>query len=121
MQPQWSAVDNLRHKPCLWKNRIVWRLGWLLVMLAGCALFQAEEVTYLKEAERLHATQTDVKRRLGAPKFSHSLSSGETMWRYHIRTNTGGDLNGPGTSYCDQYDLRFDQKKILREWTRQAC
>lgn len=90
-------------------------------MLTGCALFQEAEVIYLNKAKRHHDTQADVRRQLGAPKFTHTLSNGETIWRYRIWTNTGGDLNGPGTSYCDQYDLRFDQKEILRDWVRQGC
>lgn len=104
-----------------WKNRRVRLVGCLLVMLAGCALFQEEEVIYLNKAKRLHATQAEVKRRLGIPDVTQSLSNGETMWRYQIWTNTGGDLNGPGESYCDQYSLRFDRQATLREWTHQGC
>ena len=43
------------------------------------------------------------------------------VWLYHIWTNTGGDLNGPGTTFCDQYSLRFDREAILREWKHQGC
>lgn len=62
------------------------RLGFacLLMMVAGCAMFQQEEVIYLTEAKRLHATQAQVKRRLGVPKFAHSLSSGETIWKSNL-------------------------------------
>ena len=95
--------------------------AWLLLMLTGCALIQSEEVTYLKDAKMRHATQAEVKQRLGAPKMVAPLSTGETAWRYQIWTNTGGDLNGPGRSYCDQYDLRFDSDNILRDWTHGAC
>ena len=91
--------------------------GLLLVLLAGCALFEEEEVIYLKKAVALHVTQAEVKQRLGMPRFTQSLPNGETLWRYQIRTNTGGDLNGPGESYCNQYTLRFDRQAILREWT----
>ena len=90
------------------------------MMVAGCATLQQEEVIYLTEAKRLHASQAQVKRRLGVPKFAHSLSSGETIWRSNLDEHRG-DLNGPGTSYCDQYDLRCDQKEILRDWTRHGC
>ncbi|BFU94091.1 MAG: hypothetical protein NTNFB02_08130 [Nitrospira sp.] len=93
----------------------------LLILLAGCALFEEEEVIYLKKAQRIHATQSEVKRRLGVPKVAQSLSNGETMWSYQVWTNTGGDLNGPGESYCDQYRLRFDRQATLREWTHDDC
>lgn len=107
--------------PDLWKNRSVQCIGSLLMILTGCALFQEEEVVYLKKAMNLHATQADVRRQLGNPDSTQSLSSGETMWRYQIWTNTGGDLNGPGVSYCDQYALHFDQKGTLRGWIHQDC
>jgi hypothetical protein len=105
----------------LWKHITVRCIGCLLIFLTGCALFQEEEVTYLKEAEQLHATQDEVKRRLGTPRVTKSIANGETVWLYQIWTNTGGDLNGPGTSYCDQYSLRFDRQATLREWKHQGC
>ena len=101
--------------------RYLRRYACLLPMLAGCALFQSEEVIYLKDAKMRHATQAEIKQRLGVPKLVGPLSTGETAWRYQIWTNTGGDLNGPGRSYCDQYDLRFGSDNILRDWTHQAC
>lgn len=91
------------------------------MLVIGCALFQEEEVVYLTEAERLHAGQDEVRRRLGVPGFMQLLSTGEMLWSYRIWTNTGGDLNGPGTSYCDRYDLWFDRQATLRRWTRQDC
>lgn len=99
----------------------VGRFVCTLMFLTGCALFQDEEVIYLNAAKENHATQADIKRRFGAPKFSGSLSNGESVWRYEIWTTTVGDLNGPGRSYCDQYDLRFDKNDILRDWTHRTC
>lgn len=107
--------------PGLWTNRIVGFVACLLIISAGCALFEEEEVIYLKKAKRLHVTQAEVKHRLGMPHAVQPLSNGETMWRYQIWTNTGGDLNGPGESYCDQYSLRFDRQATLREWTHHDC
>jgi len=112
---------NVSMGQALWKHLTVRVIGCLLMFLTGCALFQEEEVTYLKEAEKLHATQDEVKRRLGTPRVTKSIANGETVWLYQIWTNTGGDLNGPGTSYCDQYSLRFDRQAILREWKHQGC
>lgn len=105
----------------LWKNRIIRFVACPLIVLAGCALFEEEEVIYLNRATKLHATQADVKRRLGVPKDTQSLPNAETLWRYQIWTNTGGDLNGPGESYCDQYSLHFDRQALLRDWTHGDC
>ena len=74
-----------------------------LVILAGCALFEEQEVIYLKKAMTLHATQADIKHELGKPRSIEPLPNGETLWRYKIRKNTGGDLNGPGDTYCKRY------------------
>ncbi|MBS0169806.1 MAG: hypothetical protein JSR62_05585 [Nitrospira sp.] len=46
-----------------WNNPKVGWVGCILMVVIGCALLQ-EEVIYLTEAERLHATQDEVKRRL---------------------------------------------------------
>jgi hypothetical protein len=91
-----------------------------LVILAGCALFEEQEVIYLKKAMTLHATQVDIKHELGKPRSIEPLPNGETLWRYKIRKNTGGDLNGPGDTYCKRYTLRFDRQSILREWTQDS-
>ncbi len=91
------------------------------MLMMGCSLFQEEEVIYLTEAERLHVGQGEVRQRLGVPDVTQSLATGEILWTYRIWTNTGGDLNGPGTSYCDRYDLWFDRQATLRRWTHQAC
>jgi hypothetical protein len=111
----------LTHKPNRWKNRIVGFVACLLIAPAGCALFEEEEVIYLKKALKAHATEAEIKRRLRVPKDSQSLPNGELLWKYQIWTNTGGDLNGPGQSYCDQYNLRFDRQGTLRDWTHEDC
>jgi hypothetical protein len=87
---------------CLQKHPGAWVFGYLLMMVAGCAMFRQEEVIHLTEAKRLHATQAHVKRRLGVPKFAHFLSRGD-LEISNLDEHTDGDLNGPGTSYCDQY------------------
>ncbi|MDF0643812.1 MAG: hypothetical protein P0111_07245 [Nitrospira sp.] len=109
------------HKPGLWKYRSVEFVAYLSIVLAGCVLFEEEEVIYLNKAMEIHATQAEVKRRLGVPKDTQSLPNGETLWKYQVWTNTGGDLNGPGESYCDEYSLRFDRQAALREWTHHDC
>jgi hypothetical protein len=46
------------------------------------------------------------------PQAARALANGETVWRYE---SYQGDL------LCLEYMLRFDQAKILRQWTRQCC
>lgn len=112
---------NLTQKPTSRRNPSLRCIGCLLLCLTGCTLFDEQEVIYLKEAEKLHETQNEVQRRLGLPHFTKLLPNGQTVWLYQIWTNTGGDLNGPGTSYCDLYRLRFDQQATLREWRHHSC
>ena len=118
MPPSWT---NRETPGTPWTLLTAWHTGCLLMCLGGCGLFQQEEVVYLKEAEKLHATQDEVKRRLGNPRVTKALPNGDMVWLYHIWTNTGGDLNGPSTTFCDQYSLRFDREAILREWKHQGC
>jgi hypothetical protein len=107
--------------PHLRNWEVVYLSVCMIMILTGCALFQEPEVIYLNKAKARHDSQSDVRRQLGAPKFTHSVPTGETVWRYDIWTNTGGDLNGPGTSYCNQYDLQFDRHETLRDWTKGSC
>lgn len=68
-------------------------------------------ITYLREAVN-QATQDEITTRLGPPQAAKELTNGETVWRYE---SYQGDL------LCLEYILRFDQAKILRQWTRQSC
>ena len=112
---------NLTQKPTSRRNLGFRCIGCLLLCLTGCTLFSAQEVIQLKEAVKLHETQAEVQRRLGRPHFTKLLPNGQTVWVYQVWTNTGGDLNGPGTRYCDLYRLLFDEKATLREWRHHSC
>lgn len=68
-------------------------------------------IAYLRDAVN-QATQDDITARLGPPQAARELATGETVWRYE---SYQGDL------LCLEYVLRFDQAKILRQWTRQRC
>jgi hypothetical protein len=76
--------------------------------LTGCAPWRME---YLREAVN-RATEDEITTRLGPPQAVRELTTGETVWRYQ---SYQGDL------LCLEYILRFDQARILRQWTRQSC
>ena len=52
--------------------------------VAGCAIFLDEETRYLRSAQN-HATQQEVRNRLGGPMWIMSSRTGETVWVYQIR------------------------------------
>ena len=116
-----QQMVNLPQTPVSQTHLSLRCIACLLWSLTGCTLFSAQEVIQLKEAVRLHETQDDVRRRLGRPHFTKLLPDGQTVWLYQVWTNTGGDLNGPGTRYCDLYRLLFDEKATLREWRHEDC
>jgi len=100
---------------------------FLLLALASCASWQTQ---YLREATN-HATQHEVEERLGSPRDTWSLVSGETLWTYErgfqAGTESGGiTIVGPGWTIgrspgCTTDVLLFDQEKVLHAWMRQPC
>jgi len=60
--------------------------------------------------------------RRGEPVLTDSLSSGETIWVYHVRVQETGSQNIYATagSWCDEYVLTFDGQSILRQWTHRS-
>lgn len=118
---QSQQMLNLTQKPTSQMNLSLRCIGCLLWCLTGCTLFSAQEVIHLKEAVRLHETQDEVQRRLGRPHFTKPLPNGQMVWVYQVWTNTGEDLNGPRTRYCDLYRLLFDERAILRQWRHHSC
>ena len=91
-------------------------LGWGL-MLIGCALFEPVQVSYLKTAQG-HATQQEVRQRLGPPHLVRSLEAGSSVWVYEFLDHEYGDRNRQSGIWCDEYRLTFDQHTILRQWDR---
>jgi hypothetical protein len=79
-----------------------------VLSLTACTPWRIE---YLRDAVN-QATQDEITIRLGPPQAARELANGETVWRYE---SYQGDL------LCLEYILRFDQSKILRQWTRQGC
>ena len=91
-------------------------LGWGL-MLIGCALFEPGQVTYLSTAQG-HATQEEIRQRLGPPYLVRSLEAGSSVWVYEFLDHEFGDRNRQSGIWCDEYQLTFDQQTILRQWVR---
>jgi hypothetical protein len=88
----------------------------LVGLLSGCGLFKSEQSKFLCRAQD-HATQTDVKQRLGEPVATTPGPDGQTVWVYQLRTlQAGSRINAPGT-WCEEYVLTFDRQNVLRSWT----
>jgi len=95
---------------------------WLLVvslLFVGCVLFEAKEMTYLRQAQD-RANQEEVRERFGPPAVIKSAEAGESIWVYQIREEQAGSrMTAPGT-WCDEYVLTFDSQGVLRRWTHQS-
>ena len=91
-------------------------LGWGLVLI-GCVLFEPGQVTYLRTAQG-HATQEEVRQRLGPPYLVRSLEAGSSVWVYEFLAHEYGDRNRQSGIWCEEYQLTFDQQTILRQWVR---
>ncbi len=99
----------------------------LVLVMASCTSWQAQ---YLTGAAN-QAAMDEVEKRLGRPRLTWELTTGETLWTYRSGvpsgTHTGGmTIVGPGwvlggRSDCTAYVLLFDRQKILRAWTQQPC
>ncbi len=92
----------------------------IAAILSSCAAQRRAQ--YLNEANN-KATQDDIAVKLGPPDRKQSLSNGKEIWAYRytgssVSTNEG---NVSGSSWCWDYNLTFDQSKILRDWVRQSC
>jgi len=89
-------------------------------LLTACGLFQSWQTIYLKQAVN-HATKEEVIQRMGAPRESRKANAGGSFLFYRVKEFQAGDLNGPGRWWCDDYQLRFDQEEILRQWSKSDC
>ncbi len=90
-----------------------------LVVIAGCALFVPQETLYLRSAQG-HASQADVKQRLGAPLVTTSGQAGESVWVYQVREEEPASRWTSTGLWCDEYVLTFDPQAVLREWTHRS-
>lgn len=93
----------------------------LMLLGAGCSVLIPKETRYLESAQD-RATQEDVRKKLGEPKFNATTVSGEPIWVYQIMWQDPSNQNSwgaPGT-WCDEYVLTFDKQGILRNWTHKS-
>jgi len=103
------------------KTQMIAVLAGLALMGAGCSVFISKETRYLKAAQD-HATQDQVRERLGEPKFTAVTADGEPIWVYQVIWVDQGVQNKWGTpgAWCDEYVLTFDKQGILRDWTHKS-
>lgn len=89
----------------------------IAVLGAGCGLFLDQEMIYLQSVQD-HATQQEVRDRLGPPLWIVPQSAGETVWVYQItqREKGGNNILDITGYWCDEYVLTFDQRGVLRHW-----
>ena len=87
----------------------VWSITIIVILLLnGCTPWRAQ---YLKEVTG-RATQDDIALKFGLPTEEDSLGATRTVWVYRYNK---------GESWCREYILEFDKKKILRDWGLQKC
>jgi len=100
---------------------IVVAIVGLAMLGTGCTVFVSKETRFLKAA-RDHATQAQVRERLGDPKYTSSTTDGEPVWVYQVifvDTGVANQWGAPG-AWCDEYVLTFDKQGILRDWTHKS-
>src|SRR5262245_9534458 len=83
--------------------------GLTLMTLALVACEGREERYFRKNVNR--TSQDAVARQFGPPHRAHELTTGDTVWTYESRDRLD----------CTAYILRFDQKKVLRDWKERKC
>jgi hypothetical protein len=93
----------------------------IALVAPGCGVLTPKEVTYLQSAEN-HATQEEVRQRLGRPQRVVETKTGETVWVYEIRELEPSSQSTWSTkgSWCDEYVLTFDDAGVLRAWTHDS-
>jgi len=100
--------------------------GWAFTVVAGLTLSLAacmpSQYEYLGQANG-HATQGEIKERLGEPHQTQTLPDQTQVWTYRYEVNSFPGIRGDmrGGAPCIDYILRFDSKQVLNYWTRQPC
>jgi len=103
------------------RTAIVAGLAGLLLLGSACTILVSKETRYL-EAAKDHATQEQVRTRLGEPKYTATTEDGEPILVYQVIFVDTGVNNQWGTpgAWCDEYVLTFDKQGILRDWTHKS-
>ncbi|TAJ07879.1 MAG: hypothetical protein EPO61_12180 [Nitrospirae bacterium] len=93
----------------------------LALLGAGCVYVEGKETVYLESAKG-QATQEEVRKKMGQPKYQASTLAGEPIWVYQVMWQDPSNQNSwgaPGT-WCDEYVLTFDRQGVLRNWTHKS-
>lgn len=109
--------DRQNNMPILIRTTLI----ALALVGAGCSLVLPKEALYLRSAQD-RATQEEVRKGLGPPKFTATSPRGEAVWVYDVMTEDPTNQNvwgAPGT-WCDEYVLTFDKQGVLRSWTHKT-
>ncbi len=90
-------------------------------IVLGCSVFVPKEILYLESAQG-HATQEDVRQKMGKPKMIAATKAGEPIWVYQIyyEETTAQNRWGTAGTWCDEYVLNFDRGGVLRSWTHKT-
>lgn len=109
-------VESRRSPAGMWAFAVI---ASLTLSLAACMPSQYE---YLGQANG-HATQEEVKERLGEPHQTKTLQDQTQVWTYRYEVSSFPGIRGDmrGGAPCMDYILRFDRKQVLNYWTRQPC
>lgn len=92
------------------------------IVFYGCSALASWPVQYLDEGIN-RVSQEDVQNKMGPPYEIHKLSDSSVTWHYHEYQGRGmigahGTIEAASPSECGEYVLRFDQTRILREWSK---
>ncbi len=93
----------------------------LVLLGASCSVLIPKETRYLESAQD-RATQEEVRKKLGQPKYTAATPTGEPVLVYQFMWQDPSNQNSwgaPGT-WCDEYVLTFDRQDILRNWTHKS-
>ncbi len=93
----------------------------LMLLGAACSVLIPKETRYLESAQD-RATQAEVRKQLGQPKYMAATLTGEPVLVYQFMWQDPSNQNSwgaPGT-WCDEYVLTFDRQGVLRNWTHKS-
>ena len=91
----------------------------LAMTFSACTSVESKQAAFL-EAAQDQASQEDIRRQWGEPTNSRSLDGGQSLWTYEKRGQQSGNRYAAPGIWCEQYALTFDERGILRHWTKQS-
>jgi hypothetical protein len=91
----------------------------LAMTLSACASVESKQAAFLETGQD-QASQEDIRLQWGDPTNSRSLDGGQSLWTYEKREQQSGNRYAAPGIWCTQYALTFDERGILRHWTKQS-